>query len=335
VSTSVGSTTTFFVGAHYEVAGSSVTKYYFAGSQRIAMRKDTTLYYLLSDHLGSTSIVTDAAGTVVSQTRYKAWGEVRYSSGGEVTKYQFTGQYSYASDFGLLFYNSRMYDPSLGRMAQADTIVPGGVQGLDRYAYVNNNPVKYTDPTGHIACDDMDDKGRCINYEQQNRRLYSKLVSDGSFESAPDIKDIPWEGGFGPISHLEGALNKYEHMRRELFISYGFQYVDENGKIDDKAIMALIISSELAAVRGKSIYKEALEALSNQYFSVKSPSGPMQCGGNCSITDQILWTSQMEGIYNRSDFVQNHVTSGAFETYLPDASLAAAGYSVGVDDYSG
>ncbi|MBK6644353.1 MAG: RHS domain-containing protein [Anaerolineales bacterium] len=45
------------------------------------MRKDTTLYYLLSDHLGSTSIVTDAAGTVVSQTRYKAWGEVRHQSG--------------------------------------------------------------------------------------------------------------------------------------------------------------------------------------------------------------------------------------------------------------
>ena len=34
-------------------------------------------------------------------------------------------------------------------MAQADTIVPGGVQGLDRYAYVNNSPVMYTDPSGH------------------------------------------------------------------------------------------------------------------------------------------------------------------------------------------
>lgn len=31
--------------------------------------------------------------------------------------------------------------------------MPGGVQGLDRYAYVNNNPLKYTDPTGHTYCD--------------------------------------------------------------------------------------------------------------------------------------------------------------------------------------
>ena len=37
----------------------------------------------------------------------------------------------------------------MGRFAQADSIVPGGVQGYDRYAYVNNNPVMYTDPTGH------------------------------------------------------------------------------------------------------------------------------------------------------------------------------------------
>ncbi|MBI3166471.1 MAG: hypothetical protein HYZ24_17430 [Chloroflexi bacterium] len=97
MSTSVGSTTTFFVGGHYEVVvtdtgtcrhgatATQVNKYYpaggGAGTQRIAMRKDTTLYYLLSDHLGSTSIVTDAAGTVVSQTRYKAWGEVRHQSG--------------------------------------------------------------------------------------------------------------------------------------------------------------------------------------------------------------------------------------------------------------
>jgi hypothetical protein len=48
-----------------------------------------------------------------------------------------------------MFYNARWYDPALGRFAQADTVVPGGVQGLDRYAYANNNPLFYTDPTGH------------------------------------------------------------------------------------------------------------------------------------------------------------------------------------------
>ena len=113
------------------------------------MRSSGTLYFMLGDHLGSTSMVTFANGNVVSQMYYKAWGEVRYASGNTPTKYSFTGQYSYESDFGLQFYNARWYDSSLGRFAQADTIIPGGVQGLDRYAYVNNNPVRYTDPTGH------------------------------------------------------------------------------------------------------------------------------------------------------------------------------------------
>ncbi len=131
------------------MTGGVVTKYYYAGAQRIAMRKDGTLNYLLGDHLGSTSLTTDASGNVVSELRYKAWGEVRYASGVTPTDYTYTGQYSYASDFGLMYYNARWYDPSLGRFAQADTIVPGGVQGYDRYAYANNSPLNYVDPSGH------------------------------------------------------------------------------------------------------------------------------------------------------------------------------------------
>ena len=153
MTTDVATTTTYFVGNHYELTAGIVTKYYYAGSQRIAMRKNGTLNYLIGDHLGSTSLVTDASGNVVNQTQYKAWGEERYSSGTKQTGYGYTGQYSYAADFGLHFYNARWYDSSLGRFAQADTIVPAGVQGYDRYAYVNNNPVRYTDPTGHCFAD--------------------------------------------------------------------------------------------------------------------------------------------------------------------------------------
>jgi len=51
--------------------------------------------------------------------------------------------------FGLMFYNARMYDPALGRFTSADSVIPGGAQGLDRYAYVNNSPVNFTDPSGH------------------------------------------------------------------------------------------------------------------------------------------------------------------------------------------
>ena len=144
-----------------------------AGSSRIAMRpgerrifdKDGTLYYLLSDQLGSTSITTDSTGAKVSELRYKPCplrfapgvlreGEERFTDGVTPTDYTYTGQYSNMSDdVKLLFYNARWYDPALGRFAQADTVVPDGVQGWDRYAYTNNNPVTYNDPSGHCIWD--------------------------------------------------------------------------------------------------------------------------------------------------------------------------------------
>ena len=138
----------YFMGNYYEVTGSTVTKYYFAGSQRNAMRKGNTLSYLLSDHLGSTSLTTNASGALVSELRYKAWGETRYSSGTTATNYRYTGQRE-ESSFGLYFFNARWVDVQLGRFVQADSIVPGGVQGLDRYAYVGNSPIRYIDPSGH------------------------------------------------------------------------------------------------------------------------------------------------------------------------------------------
>ncbi|MDQ6999998.1 MAG: RHS repeat-associated core domain-containing protein, partial [Mariprofundus sp.] len=47
--------------------------------------------------------------------------------------------------------NARLYDPVLGRFISADSIIPspGNMQAFNRYAYVLNNPLVYTDPTGH------------------------------------------------------------------------------------------------------------------------------------------------------------------------------------------
>ncbi len=132
---------------------------YYAGTTRLAVREvsasENKLYYLLTDHLGSTAKAVEAnTNTVVMELRYRPWGEVRYSSGTGITDYTFTGQKSEMQELGLLFYQSRFFDPSLGRFIQADSIVPepGNPLAWDRYAYVLNNPVKYIDPSGHGAC---------------------------------------------------------------------------------------------------------------------------------------------------------------------------------------
>ena len=82
--------------------------------------------------------------------RYYPYGETRYISGSTPTSYRFTGQREDAT-IGLYFYNARFYDAALGRFVQADSIVPDftNPQDLNRYSYVRNSPLKYTDPSGH------------------------------------------------------------------------------------------------------------------------------------------------------------------------------------------
>ncbi|HEU0295457.1 MAG TPA: hypothetical protein VFR47_22150 [Anaerolineales bacterium] len=75
----INNETILFIGGHYEIknpgSGQEVTKYYFAGTQRVAMRKyiipqSMTVEYFLGDHLGPTSITTDNTGAKVSEMRY-------------------------------------------------------------------------------------------------------------------------------------------------------------------------------------------------------------------------------------------------------------------------
>jgi RHS repeat-associated protein len=135
------------------------------GSIRVAIRvvdgAANPTYWLLNDQLGSTAITslspdafsgTDASGALTAELRFKAWGEQRYASGTTPTTYRYTGQRE-QSQLSIYFYGARWYDPYLNRWIQPDTIIPQnqGVQAWDRYAYANNNPLAYTDPTGHVA----------------------------------------------------------------------------------------------------------------------------------------------------------------------------------------
>ena len=120
------------------------------------MRDNGALSWLLSDHLGSTSVTASEAGEKIGEQRYKAFGETRYTAGELATSFSYTGQRE-EPGIGLYYYRARWYDPALGRFVQADTIVPpAGTPGaLDRYAYVFNNPLRYTDPNGHTYCDSL------------------------------------------------------------------------------------------------------------------------------------------------------------------------------------
>jgi RHS repeat-associated protein len=108
-----------------------------------------TVSYILQDHLGSTVGTTDSSGAITSAINYFSFGECRVSTGTLPTDKKYTGQRSDST--GLYYYNARYYYPEIGRFISPDMIVPDATnpQALNRFTYVLNNPLKYTDPTGH------------------------------------------------------------------------------------------------------------------------------------------------------------------------------------------
>ncbi|MCC7353186.1 MAG: RHS repeat-associated core domain-containing protein [Anaerolineae bacterium] len=157
LATSRPSTSMTAMGNWYESQSNTVySKYYYHNGVRIAVRRtgyasNNGLFWLLTDHLGGTNVTLDSSGNRLTELRYYPFGDTRYSLPNQLTNYRFTGQWL---DYGpnIYFYGSRWYDPTIGRFLQADTIVPdpGNSQAFNRYAYTLNNPLRYTDPSGHV-----------------------------------------------------------------------------------------------------------------------------------------------------------------------------------------
>jgi RHS repeat-associated protein len=130
------------------------TVYYGAGGAfRVIGGEDAGLYFRHTDHLGSTSVISDENGDLVtgSTTVYAPFGEIRYGEQSDLTDFGFTGQQRDSST-GLMYYGSRYYLPELRHFISPDTIVPGmgNPQNLNRYSYVGNNPYNFGDPSGHM-----------------------------------------------------------------------------------------------------------------------------------------------------------------------------------------
>jgi RHS repeat-associated protein len=117
-------------------------------------------FFILSDHLGSVSLLSRPNNTQVagSTARYLPFGGWRTTPTAGLTDRGFTGHKHNnlgSNDLGLIYMNARYFVPSIGRFASADTLVPDPTnpQSFNRYTYGLNNPLRFTDPTGHCGED--------------------------------------------------------------------------------------------------------------------------------------------------------------------------------------
>lgn len=190
----VNGITTVYIAGVYEYQGGATTKYYEGDAmRRTGYASDNGVAYVLHDQLKSSNVVANQNGTLNGANYFYPYGGNR---GGvpfnSLTTKRFTGQYQekdLPGSEGLAYYNARWYDAQLGRFTSADTVIPapGNPQAFNRYAYTYNNPLKYTDPSGH--------RGIIFDCECPGGGLGGGL--SGSFEGPPDSGGaiVPYSSG--------------------------------------------------------------------------------------------------------------------------------------------
>ena len=107
----------------------------------------TNKTWLYQDQLGSVIGTANSAGTSTAIHSYGPYGEPNIATS---IRFRYTGQ-QFIGSLNLYYYKARFYSPALGRFLQTDPI--GTADDLNLYAYVGNNPINLTDPSGLIKAE--------------------------------------------------------------------------------------------------------------------------------------------------------------------------------------
>jgi RHS repeat-associated protein len=159
------------------------------------------------DHLGSPRLITNSSDFTASTQSFAPFGAGGATNSGAL---QFTGQERDAANVGggavalPDYFHARYYDMDRGRFLSVDPVIDvktnlPNPQGWNRYAYVRNNPMRFTDPTGKYLCNGSKDE--CANFEAA-----LKIVRQAAAEAQQEKTE--GAGRLSQIVKLYGALGK-------------------------------------------------------------------------------------------------------------------------------
>jgi len=193
-------------------------------------------YYSHSDHLGSSSLITDASGGLVQHLEYVPFGEVfideRPSQSSWSTPYKFNAK-ELDEETGLYYYGARYMDPRTSVWLSVDPLAEK-YPNLSSYVYCHNNPVNMIDPDGMTdytvdnkayikRCGDVNnDPDRLIALGDDNKvtkdkdgNITDKITTVNDKKLLPALEANPkvnYKGNYGTTSSEADAFNVYKFV---------------------------------------------------------------------------------------------------------------------------
>lgn len=167
VSLANGTTTTVYPNKYYNTDGTKKTKQIYAGDRLVATVETNgatvTPYYVHTDHLLGSNVVTDSTGAKAQLLDYYPYGDIRLNekAGSFDEQRQYIGQ-MHDANTDLEFLNARYYKADIGKFISQDpefwnisSIWLFDPQNQNAYAYARNNPITLSDPSGRSAVSNL------------------------------------------------------------------------------------------------------------------------------------------------------------------------------------